>query len=960
MWWWWGGSFPDGCCLDSARARSDGKRQWRPPVRVSLPPLPPPPPLQQRGEFRAALMAAFTNPAAASSSSSSVSQGRRATGAQPVPDEFTAPAEKSGLLERSRAGIERLFRVRLLVLGPLSSAGAWAFPGLGQQQQQQQQPPPGRRIWLSLLGEREEVRSAKEYIKGLCEPELEDREYYPKDMHCIFVGAQNLFLNCLIQATSADITVVEIGTLNIKGGAEPVVMARSHVQQFVSLFKNNTSLLNGREPEVKKWFKQLVEAHADKYTMDLLILPSSLKRELLNLAQKESYRTEGKIIDLASSDGMPELFPNETQKRSVINNDGTTGLEEARNNAGTPVTELAKQMDTVFPDTPDRHFFPINGLSSLETSACKERQSCKRRSSDAEERLPKKQFSLESNQESKQTACNVPGDVVFIDLVNDTSIESDSPGLCTKEGDEISEEMEYKILVNFFKSMGYSQQIVEKVIGDHGPLAEPLFLLEEIEKVSKNGHKEKDEVAVISQNIGTWIEKDNSSSKGHKDPGHKPVLPKNAKQNLVSIPQAQRKVEGKSHVSNHENQTAPPDSKTPQYKGCSKVRSPYCFEQPRVSQASDVESDGYMDACNAQKVTKDGKRKDPSLVARGGSENPRQPVQKETVVLQACAEQSSTKHDQQGRCNLLQLGGRQPPSQKPNQLPDSARPPLLTAPYPERRMGGSYSRHADPSVTGVQRFLDSLKTPYKLELKNEPGRAHLKYIVIDGSNVAISHGLQRFFSCRGIAIAVDYFWKRGHRRITVFVPQWRTRRDSNITEQHFLTQLQDVGILALTPARVVCGARIASHDDRLLPYTFAGDIFMVPDDPMGRNGPGLERFLQEEANFRGVPPQYGLASGGLPPFGTSHFLMQPESSGQSPKSPLPGLVPALSMFPPAPMANSALPPHPRSATETIHLREALKKIFPTSEQREKIEEILAQHPHMRDMNALSAMVLDLV
>jgi len=35
-----------------------------------------------------------------------------------------------------------------------------------------------------------------------------------------------------------------------------------------------------------------------------------------------------------------------------------------------------------------------------------------------------------------------------------------------------------------------------------------------------------------------------------------------------------------------------------------------------------------------------------------------------------------------------------------------------------------------------------------------------------------------------------------------------------LTEQDFLTQLQDVGILSLTPARMVLGARIAAHDDR--------------------------------------------------------------------------------------------------------------------------------------------------
>lgn len=60
----------------------------------------------------------------------------------------------------------------------------------------------------------------------------------------------------------------------------------------------------------------------------------------------------------------------------------------------------------------------------------------------------------------------------------------------------------------------------------------------------------------------------------------------------------------------------------------------------------------------------------------------------------------------------------------------------------------------------------------------------LRPIVVDGSNVAMSHGNKEVFSCRGIKICVDWFKNRGHKEITVFVPKWRkeaSRPDNPIT-----------------------------------------------------------------------------------------------------------------------------------------------------------------------------------
>ncbi|NXN97192.1 N4BP1 protein, partial [Rhinopomastus cyanomelas] len=916
-------------------------------------------------------------------------------GSAPGLDEFTVPAEKSRLLEGSRGRIEGLFEVRLSVLD-----SQWDWRGVLPASEPQ---PTAPRIWVQLAGGGKAVRSAKEYIKGLCEPELEKKEYYPKDMHCIFVGAQSLFLNSLIQDTCADITVLEMGSLSIKGGAEAVVMAQSHVQQFVKLFENNESLVSDNESEIKKQFRQFVEAHADKYTMDLLILPSSLKRELLALTQIECCEAEHSIIDLTGSESPTELLQDKASQVIATNRDGRAGGEEARDNAGTPVSELTKQMDTVFSDAPEKSFVPIN-VPLLDAAVSKERQSCKRRSSDDDERLPKKPFSLETDQKVKPASYNNPSDSnAVIDLLSDSHSGSDDPSYYLKEGDDLKEEMEYKILVNFFRTMGYSQNIVEKVIGNLGKSVEPLTLLEEIEKENLKFKKEHEQSSQNPRTINPSLGSNAINSQNQEDKGissnksllkssHSSKETKNEYHKLRDLQNTQVDAEDTMHK--------PPPGKNSAM--CYKERDIYLSGKTHSSRLSEAETDGDGSSSTVQA----GALKDVEFVARGSSDV--QHIAKtKTAVQQKSAGPSIVLNthpgheDKLGHCSSSEV--RSPnhclswTSDSENPVSDQV---FLSQTHPsgsDRETVERCRHQPDPSVTGVQRFLESLKKPYKLELKNEPGKPFLKHIIIDGSNVAISHGLRKFFSCRGIAIAVDYFWKRGHRNITVFVPQWRTRRDPSHTEQEFLTQLEDVGILSLTPARMVLGARIAAHDDRfllhladktggiivtndnfrefvteslawrqiiqkrLLQYTFVGDIFMVPDDPLGRNGPRLDDFLRSEGcsrNFQSA--QKALQYSGQDYSETPFFVpgTKPASSNRQLRDRVHDDHASMWL----PLETNvetclAIPPQ-RSASETVQLREALIKIFPDYEQRQKIDQILADHPFMRDLNALSAMVLD--
>lgn len=58
------------------------------------------------------------------------------------------------------------------------------------------------------------------------------------------------------------------------------------------------------------------------------------------------------------------------------------------------------------------------------------------------------------------------------------------------------------------------------------------------------------------------------------------------------------------------------------------------------------------------------------------------------------------------------------------------------------------------------------------------------------------------------------------------------------------------------------------------------------------------------------------------------------------------------------MQQNSIMPAQRSSAETSELRAALLEIFPDSEQKLKIDQILVAHPYMKDLNALSALVLD--
>ncbi|KAF5895064.1 NEDD4-binding protein 1, partial [Clarias magur] len=701
-------------------------------------------------------------------------------------DEFTVHEGREADLKCAKSRVEQVFQVAFTIIGLLDhTVGAHGSK-------------TSRQIWLQLKGKKEDVSKAKEYVKGLCDPELQKEEKYPVDMHCIFAGAGGLFLDHLLRDTSAEVQVLQPGRLKLLGCAEAVVMAQSRVQQFVALFKEKRSLPADREPSVKRAFKNFVEERADKYTMELLLLPSALKEELLGLAQSP------------------------TQLSIIVD------IEQDRSQTSTPVTELSNRiLVATFEEkssTKDKSFSEDTASSCVPVTdvlVLNGRPTHKRRSSESEQRDTKRQYSLERKDEDQdreksransQTRTKPPGRVGT--LVLDTGDTSD-------EGEAVSPETNLRCLVNFFRTMGYQQDVVERVVRETGQTEDTFLLLERIvEESQKNQNSQKSKETSTMSNQCPSTTSTYSRLKEKERVQGRALTEIKLKEN-IKVPS-----------SNGWNQKSQTISTTSLDSDDDVIE---IGRKCRTVGPLDFKSDSRLDC-----------------LSRGGSQTVG-PMRMETVTaLRSSATETRPSCSYQ-TCPRVPLSHTEPPA-LPKAMP----------------------------LTGMSRFHQSLRTPYRLVLQDVPGHPDLRHIIIDGSNVAMAHGLNRIFSCRGIAIAVEAFWRRGHREITVFVPQWRQKKDPNITEQHFLNQLEDLRLLSFTPSREVCGQRISSHDDRfllhlaektggiivtndnlrdfvtqseawrkiiqerLLQFTFVEDHFMIPDDPLGKHGPPLEQFLRKD------------------------------------------------------------------------------------------------------------------
>ncbi|KAH0626281.1 hypothetical protein JD844_001185 [Phrynosoma platyrhinos] len=888
-------------------------------------------------------------------------------------DEFAVSEEAQEVVTQHRPHIEQLFGVELNILGVLGLAESPSGDAQGAQ-----------KIWLQLQGHGDSLQRAKEYIKGLCAPELSEEVYYPKDMQCIFLGAHGLFLNCLIQGTSAHVTFLRPGVLLISGLAEAFVMAQSRIQEFLEKHQKNLKLPEEREAQVKRAFRDLVETYDDKHAMDLLILPTSVKEELLNLVKEiqeearddrqengcwtppgseQNSSLEWEMVSLGS--GRPES-PKKPQHIFGLPVGLTTIQEESRsrdcsvelptgfprpqetphksqNSAqpqyasrprdsktdmpviiGRPQDQALPQVSRVdFPrgfaeselDTRPQGF--ISGLNGLQSW---------HEASTSRPALPRSspQPILAAKTTHKTWAFpGCPGSL------GDKQEEGKS-SLCAKEfspaslPEETSEEessdiqlsswteKEFKMRLNFFKTMGYEERVVKKILLEGGVREAPSTILDRVQ-MAEAGLCQKGDIVLPQIEPGG---KEHSPSPPEKRQDEDEYL-----KELI-----------KAAVANcgHSPSQIPTEIQT---------RAPLADLLRQLHKRGEEQEE--VEGATGTSATKP---------EHGGQSGFRR------AAILTHRESSQWKPEKDTRWNSG--------SSFHEGTHESSPKPAVAALSPDTPTGGncffstsdSEGCHSSEStslvpqgsistVTGAQRFEEALQTQFKLKLANTPGKKNLRMVIIDGSNVAMMHGLNQFFSCRGIALAVQYFWDRGHREVTVLVPQHRMEEDSNVRERHYLVELHKLSILSLTPSRKIDGKGIVPYDDRfMLKLAEQTNGVIVTNDQ-------FRDLAKESKKWIKIIKESGRPA-------PASFPVRPTSQTEvlqlRDRKP-PGVLPADRKMNPqdATVEKGML----RPSVETERLRRDLLEIFVGQDK--KVDFVLMREPYCEDLNKLSEAILSL-
>ncbi|KAI8502107.1 NEDD4 binding protein 1 [Branchiostoma belcheri] len=911
-------------------------------------------------------------------------------------DELTIPKESLPLLERAMPRVQRTHGVRVSLLP--------TTPELSQQ-------------WVRLEGLAAGRNRAKDYIKALCSPDVGMDVSYSQPLHCIWAGAGGAWHRAVESLSGAAVTVTEVGTLHISGTDLQVMMAISTLENLQSVNRGSEKAAATRESlDQDRRFRRLLQTIGDGSACDeqLQDLPSAVKQLLMEWIEEGtediSLSRDPDLDEDESSDDSLEVIEDVVPMKSSSKDQPETDAADKDDAAHTGIaffTSGTRESDTRDDETGDipseTGLFPpglklqavpvITGLhpattrkyrqcqvpeelccsptdfrrpgtevdintlldyvEKLQTSEPDQNEDDDDSMEIADDKQQKRQASSDddiveipvgsSNRpvtktipERQTTSRNTP-------KVNRTENAADVSINKGFRYDKPPNQENIRLLKKFAEDFEIPEHLVDRAIADLGSEVDVNTMLDHIATINSR------QDVVICRDLGYT---DEEIAMAVSRVGEEASLPALLQEVRNINRENQKKERAKPEESNYkagETVVLPPTRKIFPAGNAANNRSADVMLRPQAPQT--IPTVGYV----------------PLL---GPNPYPNQAVVRPVPVVLLPTPQQAMVRPYHSLAAEVQAAQNRQFHHARNRTPPSASQSSAAGTGNSFKVGSPPKKQnkqfQDQSVVREQAVVPNLVEKvqkmgeYKLDLPDGPGDDSLRPVVIDGSNVAMSHG-KRNFSSRGIALCVEYFWKRGHRDITVFVPNFRKGAS---TESYLLIELEEKGLLSFTPSRRIKGRTVASYDDRyivrlaaekagvivsndnyrdlldeseawrdvienrLLLFTFVGDRFMPPDDPFGRNGPSLDDLLRKQSQkpHRGhnVPPQGPKA--GYPGVGNEPLL--------------PGAAAAA-----APISQAQ-----------VQLFQQLMQVFPGQE--DKIRRVLQSNPEMADLNAVSAMVLD--
>ncbi|KAI4897959.1 hypothetical protein NFI96_025213 [Prochilodus magdalenae] len=686
------------------------------------------------------------------------------------------------------------------------------------------------------------------FVKGAANQETQNEVQYPETLYSVFCGAKGLFVDCLIRMTSAHIVLGSIGCLLISGLAEPVVKANSLITDLVDKYRNSQAQLTatpGESLDSRRAFKSLVEGLEDSHTLDLLVLPVRVKEVLLDLVEQSGV--DPSSLESASPGSKTLLGLQENMDRRMLRAPPENRTPDVLRNSTFPV--IPNGTPHVPSRTPPSALLSQSYLITDNQDQPREEAGSRGPSHDNFFRCFVGEVASGVHSEGTNGKPQVREAPKFREGVLQDAEELQESEQQEENLLSAGSKQENEHLLKFFTAMGYDEQVVYRVLSRTGPreASQLLDLIQQEQDKSgiwiEHGNSRASDQKALPGTTGEASVGVNGAPVAGEDDFVLGVVKKAAascgysEDNVVEvysnasdltphefIDKLQRMREPENGGDDARRRAEEMEEQQRKAIALQKARERDFKEERRVDRKSEATKPEMPENHRGVSVREKSKMEG---VPGGGRESaglePR--LQEPVVPMESMdwfkkLQYTPVFQNQPGQTIPPSIRGPPQPSY-PLPMPPTFADQQVIAPI-EHPTTRPKHKHGPPPgksgavVTGAQRFLESLEKPFKLQLRNDPGDSGLRQIIIDGSNVAMSHGLGTFFSCRGIALAVQYFWNRGHREISVLVPQWRQKKDPKITEQHFLAELQDLGLLSFTPSREVNGQRINSYDDRLM------------------------------------------------------------------------------------------------------------------------------------------------